>query len=73
MLPTLFPNPVQDYLQIDSQQKYHYRIVNIIGQEVLRGEVFPKGNINLNKLAVGLYIIQFFDGKKNFSKKIMKH
>lgn len=72
-LPILFPNPVQDYLQIDSQQKYHYRVINIIGQEVLQGEISPQGSINFSKLTQGLYIIQFFDGAKTFSKKIIKN
>ncbi len=71
-LPMLFPNPVQDYLQIDSQQKYQYRVINLIGQEVLRGEISPQANIDFSKLAGGLYIIQFSDGDKTFSKRIMK-
>lgn len=73
VLPNVFPNPVQDFLSIDSQQKYRYRVINSTGQEMMQGNIEPQQAISFKNLSQGLYIIQFFDGKKTFSKKVIKY
>jgi hypothetical protein len=72
-LINVFPNPVQDLLNIESQQSYHYRVINNKGQEMMQGSVESQQSINFRNLAEGLYVIQFFDGVKTFSKKVIKY
>ena len=72
-LVSVFPNPVENLLNIESQKTYRYRVINSKGQEVMQGDIIPQQVINFQNLAQGLYIIQFFDGQKTFSKKIVKY
>ncbi len=72
-LVNVFPNPVQDMLNVDSPQQFRYRVINSRGQELLKGNVEPQQTISFQDLAQGLYIIQFFDGQKVFSKKVVKY
>lgn len=69
----LFPNPVENLLFLNSSTPSHYQIINNTGQVVREGELKPQQAINFENLSEGLYIIQFFDGEKIFSKKVIKN
>jgi len=53
----IYPNPVKSTLYIKSNEDMAYSIVNMIGQEVTRGNTSK--TIDVSKLEAGLYMIQF--------------
>lgn len=69
----VYPNPVQDFLHINTEKPLNYKLVNIIGQEVKRGKVSARELIDVKNIPTGIYIIQLFDGTANFARKIIKY
>lgn len=69
----LFPNPVQDLLQIqrpNAAQAEKYRIVNAVGQEVRHGVLLQEMNyVSVGDLVSGVYFIQTETGSGKFIKK----
>lgn len=84
--PTLvkvFPNPVNEFLNIDFQgneiwtnaEKVNYEVLNTIGQIVKQGVLFPSSDIaslSLNDLITGHYTLHFFTKNKHGFAKIQK-
>lgn len=69
----LYPNPVNDqlFLDVEERSRLTYRIYDMSGKLKLEGNVTNK-NIMLEKLSSGSYIIQFEQNGIPFTKKIMK-
>lgn len=69
----LFPNPVQDILNIasSSKSKIEYKISNIIGQIVEHNSTNNQ-KIDVSKLKQGVYIIQLTQDNKRTTKKFIK-
>jgi len=52
------PNPAQNYLSIDGEfNALHYKIINSNGTTVLIGIINNKGQINIESLPTGIYVI----------------
>ncbi|WP_337044299.1 T9SS type A sorting domain-containing protein [Emticicia sp. 17c] len=68
----VFPNPAQDYININLVQPYQYRIINSTGQQVMEGNFLPDCPINIQPLAKGLYIIRLYHGEDVYTRKIIK-
>lgn len=68
----LYPNPVQDILNIasSSKSKIEYKISNIIGQIVEHNSTYNQ--IDVSKLKQGVYIIQLTQDNKRTTKKFIK-
>lgn len=74
---TLYPNPVSDNLTIELSDvnfsDKEYCVLNMYGQEVLKGKVyFQKYNVDFSMLADGVYIIEIKDLKNAMRRKIVK-
>ncbi len=70
----LYPNPVKDNLSIKlagENQNATFRIVNMIGQEVLSGEL-NKGTVNVEKLNTGVYFMEVNDGEELMIQRFIK-
>ncbi|WP_430408407.1 immunoglobulin-like domain-containing protein [Kordia sp.] len=70
---TVFPNPVKGSIlniKLDFGAVISYRIINVYGQEVSKGEEATQ--LNVSKLRSGVYFIEIFDGNKTLTKKFMK-
>lgn len=69
-----YPNPVVDYLSINTQvlTTNTIRVMNIEGKVVLETSVFPKDRINLSSLEKGIYFVIVKNNSSQFTKKIMK-
>ena len=64
----LFPNPAQNYLTItntnDKQNSLQtFEIINVIGEQVYKGEFSNNLRIQLHNLNSGLYFIKFSNGE----------
>jgi bacillolysin len=70
----LYPNPVKDNLSIKlagESQNATFRIVNMIGQEVLSGEL-NKGTVNVENLNTGVYFMEVNDGEELMIQRFIK-
>ncbi len=70
----LFPNPANDFITIQNNEKdnanFEYKIVDLIGRIVLRGKSNFNENINIGSMKNGNYFIQI--QAKNNEKTILK-
>ncbi len=58
-----FPNPVLDKLQISiDEDRYHYRVINSLGQIVLNGRDISDKFIEVSSLVTGTYMLQIAYG-----------
>jgi hypothetical protein len=68
----MYPNPARDVLNIKLKGDISatYKIVNMTGQTVLKGQLLK--SINLESLQAGVYFIQVNDGVATMNKKFIK-
>jgi hypothetical protein len=69
---TLYPNPVQDKLYLETtEQNWKYQILNLQGQYLLEGKY--QKNIEVEQLPSGIYFIQLSrEGEKYRAIKFVK-
>ncbi len=69
----IYPNPVKGgTLHVTtSQDNMNYTIMNMVGQQVAKGNVIS-GNVNVSKLQAGVYMIQINAGSQTVTKKFVK-
>jgi hypothetical protein len=70
----LYPNPVKTTLNIklfEATEVMTYRIVNITGQVVLRGDL-SRDSIDVEKLQNGIYFMEVFDGEESMIQSFIK-
>jgi len=67
----LYPNPVEDVLYLQGISKANVAIYNAAGQEVLSRAV-TNGQLNVNSLAKGIYIVKIETDGRISSQKIVK-
>jgi|UPI000482DF9E hypothetical protein len=77
---TVYPNPAKEQITIDcgnlsNTSGWSYKIVNTLGQEVLKGEINSQQNVvSLNSLnGSGVYLVKIYDASNNLlnTKKIV--
>ena len=73
----IFPNPVKDILNIESTGNIEIKSISIYTMDGKLIETskysFNNGQLNINKLAIGSYIINIETDKGKFSKTIIKN
>ena len=69
----LFPNPVQDVLNVsfDNNTSATFTIINMMGRAVKLGSLSQEG-IDVNELTSGVYFIQITSGQNSVTKKFIK-
>ncbi len=73
---TLFPNPVSGnfvniQLQNTDSENISFRIINTLGQTVIKGTL-TSNRIDVNSLKKGIYIIEIIDNQERMIKKLVK-
>jgi photosystem II stability/assembly factor-like uncharacterized protein len=69
----IFPNPASDNITIESSQQAIMEILNIQGQTVLQQQLQQgKTNIDISRLAKGVYILRLNNNDKTAVTKIVK-
>ncbi len=70
---SIYPNPVKNILNVKSVgiENANYRIVNMIGQTVLRGTNFNQ--IEVGRLNKGVYFLELSTDDQTVSKKFIKN
>lgn len=71
---TLYPNPVKEIVTITilDNKEGEYKIYNNVGYEVQNGRT-SGGEINVNTLKNGIYILKFNNGENTFTKTFVKN
>ena len=69
----LYPNPVSgNILNISNVENYsHFRIVNILGREILNGRV-EDGKVSVESLSAGIYLIEINTNNITSSRRFIK-
>ena len=69
----IFPNPAKDKLTMESPQKSTIEILNIQGQTILQQQLQQgKTDIDISRLAKGVYILRLLSNDKTAVTKIVK-
>lgn len=71
----VFPNPTGGALNIELNGNTYdlsYSIINILNQEVMKGEFKENITLNINQLENGIYIILIENSNSKYSKRILK-
>lgn len=68
---TIYPNPAQDYLQIEGLTSGMYRVINLEGKEILSGTL-ETPIIQIDSLKRGFYILEITSGRKRDRKSFVK-
>jgi hypothetical protein len=70
---SLFPNPVKQFLHIDSNTVFkHYTIYNFIGNKIIQASLNNEKTIDLSKLKSGIYFVELTTDKYSFKHKFIK-
>jgi Secretion system C-terminal sorting domain len=68
----IYPNPTEDNITIETPDFFNYKLVNIMGQEMLSGSFINKKDLIISHLPQGLYLLWFRNGKTTVVKKVIK-
>ncbi len=71
-----YPNPASNKVHITLNSRNitlsSYKIINTLGQIVLKGDLKADKNINVSRLMSGIYFLEVEDGQKIFKTKLIK-
>ena len=60
----LYPNPASDMITVNGLEDITpYKIYNILGAEITKGNISENGSINVKPFALGVYFLKFENGK----------
>jgi hypothetical protein len=65
----VYPNPANDFLNLETIENQDFRIVNVIGQMVLRGKTQARTEIAVSDLPKGVYVVHVGSDSVKFVKQ----
>ena len=68
----IYPNPVTNFINIESESEVGVKVINLNGQE-LQSDYGRKMKLNMEDLASGVYLIQIQRGDEIIRKRIIKN
>ena len=72
----IYPNPTKDFLTItattENSVKMNYSLIDLMGTEINKGNIFQSERINMQDLNSGMYILRLVQDDRMKSIKIMK-
>lgn len=69
---TIYPNPASDYIRIiTNSNKASYKIMDMLGKEVLSGNLDSSNEINISEIRCGAYIVLIQFDKKVETTKLL--
>ena len=73
----LYPNPASDFVMIENLTEYRikqYKVLNFNGQTLLSNLVIKNGQIDIQNLAKGMYLLQItLENGQTLTQKILKN
>lgn len=71
-LVKVYPNPVHDYLYIDSTVTINeISFYNMFGMQVLKNASLENNSINISELSSGIYLLEIVSDSKKITKKVV--
>lgn len=69
---TIYPNPVSgNHITVNTTESLDFEIYNLLGKLTLKG-TSQNGQINVDKLTKGIYLIKLKTGNRTITKKLIK-
>ncbi|MBT8269110.1 MAG: T9SS type A sorting domain-containing protein, partial [Bacteroidia bacterium] len=69
----VYPNPATDYFKIGGlTDEAQFRVFNVLGSAVMKGNVSPSESISLNGLNAGLYLLEINSDQGTIVKRFLK-
>jgi hypothetical protein len=68
---TVYPNPADNFIFINTQLASHYQIIDIKGEVISSGINTPGTLINLSKLDKGIYLLRITEEENNYTRKLV--
>jgi len=70
---SVFPNPCTDHVNISSDDQLLVSVYDMVGNEVLRQQVNPSGQIEVKMLPAGTYVLRGMnDAHQKFVARLVK-
>jgi len=69
----IYPNPVQDYVIIESEKVDYVQVLDIYGREVYATEVCNSINIDMKDFANGVYFLKLHSNGETAVQKVVKN
>jgi Secretion system C-terminal sorting domain/Electron transfer DM13 len=69
---SIYPNPVENQLFVDSKNITAFKVYNLTGSIVLQEENFKNESIDFSNLNSGLYIVELNENERTYRKTVVK-
>lgn len=69
----IYPNPVQDYVMIESEKVDYVQVIDIYGREIYATEVRNSINIDMKDFANGVYFLRLHSNGETAVQKVVKN
>lgn len=69
----IYPNPVQDYVMIESEKVDYVQVLDIYGREIYATEVRNSINIDMKDFANGVYFLRLHSNGETAVQKVVKN
>ncbi len=68
---SIYPNPTNGLLKIETDKEYQIIITNVSGKKIINKQINKKATINLSDNKSGIYFIKFISKNNTFVRKII--
>lgn len=69
----IYPNPVQDYVMIESEKVDYVQVLDVYGREIYATEVRNSINIDMKDFANGVYFLRLHSNGETAVQKVVKN
>ena len=67
----IYPNPVSDYLTINSKSNINITLIDGLGRNILSKSVSGSETIDMTSLSNGIYVLNIVENKNSITKKLI--
>jgi hypothetical protein len=68
----VYPNPASNLLNVDVKEAFGYEILDLNGRSIQKGSDGSTGQISLENISVGTYVLRLNVGEASYVSKLIK-
>ncbi|MEY4140638.1 MAG: hypothetical protein RL110_9, partial [Bacteroidota bacterium] len=68
----VYPNPASNLLNVDAKEAFEYEILDLNGRSIQKGTDGSTGQISLENISVGTYVLRLNVGGTSYMSKLIK-
>ena len=68
----VYPNPASNLLNVHAQEAFNYEILDLNGRSIQKGSGDAMGQISLETISTGTYVLRLNVGDTTFTSKLIK-